>query len=513
VSAEDDPLFTPRFDDNPVERGVWRFAQVERASVIVDAEAYFALMQQAMLNARRRIFLVGWDFDTRIHLAKGRRWFQRPWKREYPVRLGSFLIYLARNRPGIEIRILKWTVSLLQFAVRGYMLVDIARMASKKAVTFKFDNHHPVGCSHHQKIAVLDDRLAVCGGIDMTMARWDTREHHEDDDRRVKTWGRSYGPWHDLTMMVEGPAAAHLGELSRERWYRAAGEMLQPAPPCSDSLWPEKLPVQFENVEIGISRTRAAYDDLPQVTEVEDLFLAQIARAKKFIYFENQYFTSRRVAEAIAARIGEDDPPEIVIVHPDKADGWLEQQAMDHARNCLAREIAALDHKKRFALYVPFTGETPIYVHAKLMIVDDQIVRIGSSNLNNRSLGLDSECDVFVDCARPGNAHACDAIEALRVSLLAEHCGLEEAEVARALAENPSMHALIAAHGQGRPRSLRRFDPPPVTELEATLAKSELLDPERPEDMFEPFAKGGLFREGGLARRAWRRARWKKDVG
>ncbi len=498
---------TPGFDDKSVEPGVWRFAMVDRASVVVDAEDYFALMQKVMLKARHRVMLVGWDFDTRIHLAVGRRWFSRPFRRKHPRRLGSFLVWLARHNEGLEIRILKWGLGVYQFVTRGYMIVDILRMAAYKAITFNFDGHHPVGCSHHQKIAVLDDRLAVCGGIDMTMDRWDTREHKEKDRRRHRPHGRKYRPWHDATMMMEGEAARQLGVLSRERWQRSGGSKLQEVEIPDESLWPEDLPVQFENVEIGIARTRAEYDGCDEIREIEQLLLDQIAAAKKFIYSENQYFTAPKVAEAIRKRLQEPDPPEIVLIQPDAADGWLEQQAMDHARNCLLHSIEDIDARKRFGVFVPYTGETKIYVHAKLTIFDDLVLRIGSANWNNRSMGLDSECDVFIDCARAANAHACDAIAALRHSLLAEHCGLKEEEVARLLEADPSMLNLITQHGQSNSRQLRRFVPPELDEIEQTLAGSQMLDPEHPGDMFEPFAKSGLIKQGSRVSRAWGRAR------
>ncbi len=499
------------FSDESVEPGVWRYARVERASVIVDAEDYFALMQKAMLDARHRIMLVGWDFDTRIHLAVGRRWFSRVFRRRHPRRLGSFLMWLARHRKGLEIDILKWGLGVFEFLTRGYMLVDVLRMAMYKGITFNFDGHHPVGCSHHQKIAVLDDRLAVCGGIDMTQERWDTREHLETNRRRHRPHGRRYGPWHDATMMMEGEAARHLGALSRERWSRAGGDLLHEVPVPDRSLWPEGLPIQFENVELGIARTRAKYEELSQVCEIEELLLKQIASAKHFIYSENQYFTSAKIADAIGKRLEEDDPPEIVMVQPEKADGWLEQQAMDHARNCLLHSLVDLDHKQRFGFFVPYTGETPIYVHAKLTVFDDKILRIGSANWNNRSMGLDSECDVFIDCARPGNAHACDAIAAIRHSLLAEHCGMDEAAVPAALEDaGGSMLQFIARHGTRNSRQLRKFVPPELGEIEETLAGSQLLDPERPDDMFEPFANGGLMKQGSLVSRSWRRVRGKR---
>lgn len=499
------------FSDEAVEPGVWRFARVERASVIVDAEDYFALMQRAMLKARRRIMLVGWDFDTRIHLALGRRWFDRIIRREHPRRLGSFLAWLARHNRGLEIRILKWGVGVLQFITRGYMIVDVMRLASKRGITFNFDNHHPIGCSHHQKIAVLDDKLAVCGGIDMTMDRWDTRKHVEDDRRRRRPHGRKYGPWHDATMMLEGDAARELAILGRERWKRAGGSELSEVDIPEDSLWPEELPVQFENVEIGIARTVAKCGDYGEVREVEELLLRQIAATKRFLYSENQYFTSPRIAEAIGKRLQEPDPPEFVMVQPDAADGWLEQQAMDHARNCLLHSIEEIDHAGRFAMFVPYTGETKIYVHAKLTIIDDHVLRIGSANWNNRSMGLDSECDVFIDCGRPGNDHACKGIAALRHSLLAEHCGMSEEDVASALNEDPSMLRFIEKHGHLQSRQLRRFVPPEVGDIAETLAGSQVLDPERPEEMFEPFAKGGLMKQGSLLNRAWTRVRRRKS--
>jgi phosphatidylserine/phosphatidylglycerophosphate/cardiolipin synthase-like enzyme len=493
--------------DDSAEPGVWRYAKVDRASVIVDAEDYFAVMQQVMLKARERIMLVGWDFDTRIHLAIGRRWFSRPFRRLYPRRLGSFLMWLARHNAGLEIRILKWGMAVIPFLTRGYMLVDVARMAAYKAITFKFDNRHPVGCSHHQKIAVIDDKLAVCGGIDMTQDRWDTRAHEEHDRRRRRPHGRRYGPWHDATMMMEGDAARQLGKLSRERWHHAGGDRIEEISVPDNTLWPENLPVQFENVEIGISRTRAQYEDCEEVREIEHLLLTQIAAAKRFIYSENQYLTSPKIAEALGKRLKEEDPPEIVLVQPLVADGWLEQQAMDHARALLVQGLNELDHKGRFGLFNPFTGETPIYVHAKLTIFDDQVLLIGSANFNNRSMGLDSECDVFIDCARPGNAHACDAIETLRYSLIAEHCGLEEKEVREALDGESSMIELILRRGQCNGRTLRPFVVPEINEVQESVAGSQVLDPEKPQDMFEPFAKGGLLKQGSLIKRAYDRAK------
>lgn len=453
-----------------------------------------------MLQARHRIMLIGWDFDTRIHLAHGRRWWEKGRSREHPSRLGSFIPWLTRHRPGLDIRLLKWSVGLTKLLVRGAMVLDLLRWLPRRRIDFKSDTAHPLGACHHQKIAVIDDVLAVCGGIDMTGGRWDTREHREFDRRRRGPGGRRYGPWHDATLMAEGPIAASLSELGRDRWCRAGGEHLEPVA-CSESRWPEALEIQFENVEIGISRTRAAYRGAPQVSEIAELFERQILAARSHIYAESQYFASRRIAEALCRRLMEPDPPEVLIVHPANADGWLEQQAMDHARAELVRTLGEADPQGRFNLFVPYAGETPIYVHAKLMIVDDRVLHIGSANMNNRSMGLDSECDLTIDAARPGNAHAADAIAALRHSLLAEHCGIDPAQVPALLARAGSMRAMIELLGRERVRTLRRFEldrPGPVLEK---LAESQLLDPEKPQELFEPFAKGGLFRKRMLLSR------------
>jgi len=250
-----------------VEPGVWRYGKARRASLVVDGEDYFALIQQAMVKAKRRILLIGWDFDTRIHLSKGRRWWQKGRRKTYPSRLGSFVVWLARHNKELDIKILKWSVGFLKWFARGYMLADIMRWMPHKRIAFKFDNSHPVGGCHHQKIVVIDDDFAVCGGIDLTAHRWDTRKHVEDDPQRGKPGGRRYGPWHDMTMMMEGEVAGALDELGRTRWLKAGGGELGVLDPQPGSAWPDELEAQFENVEIGIARTSAAYDGYPQVEE------------------------------------------------------------------------------------------------------------------------------------------------------------------------------------------------------------------------------------------------------
>lgn len=481
---------------------VWRFAWATRAHVVVDAAAYFELMHEAMLLARQRMMLIGWDFDSRIRLARGRRWWNLPRRDWFPARLGAFMVWLVRRNPGLEVKLLKWNFGALKYLLRGTMILDILRWAVNRHIDFRFDSAHPLGCSHHQKIVVIDDLFAACGGIDMTSDRWDTPEHLHEDSRRRRIGGKPYGPWHDLTMLVEGDAAGALAELGRERWEVAGGPPLEPCAPQGNSAWPARLSAEFRDVEIGIARTRARYRGTREVREVEELFVAHIARARRFIYAESQYFASRRIAEAIVERLEQPDPPEILIINPHSAEGWLEQAAMDGARVRLLRAIGERDPGNRFRIYVPFTsGGTPIYVHAKLMIVDDEVLRIGSANMNNRSMGLDSECDLFIDAARPGNAHAIPAIRRLRLALLAEHCGIGPDEAEKLLAEHGTMAAAINAAPR-RGKYLEAFRLRQLTDAEKAFADNALLDPERPDEMFEPISRRrGLFKRGGFLRR------------
>ena len=474
--------------DKSESDSIWCHAKATRAHPVIDAADYFEIIQAAMMNAKHRIMLIGWDFDTRIDLTRSRRK-----KGDPPKRLGDFILWLADRTPGLEIKLLKWNIGALKMLGRGQTIVDVAKWAMHKQIQFKLDGAHPVGCSHHQKIVVIDDKMAACGGIDMTDDRWDTHDHIDGDPRRRRPNGKLYGPWHDCTMLVEGDAAVALAVLSRARWALAGGDPMEPCPADAVSPWPEFLKADYQYVEMGIARTRAEYEGVWEIREVQHLFLEQIAKAKKFIYAENQYFASPKIADAIAKRMAEPDPPEIIIVGPEKADGWLEQRAMDGARAQLVRAIGEHDREGRFGIYMPKTkGGDAIYVHAKLMIVDDRILRIGSANMNNRSLGLDSECDIFIDCDRPGNESACANIKALRATLLAEHCGLSTERVAQLLDDGTSMRDIIA-QPSGNGRTLDRLKLPNLDDTEKAIADNAVLDPENPDEMFEPFSSPGLF--------------------
>ena len=475
--------------DGPQEgEDCWRIARADRASVIIDAQDYFRHARAAMLRAKKRIMLIGWDFDPGITMIR-----RQEADDEAPQVIGEFILWLVRNRPDLEIYLLRWDVGAIKSMLRPRTLATTWRWMAHRRITVKLDAHHPAAASHHQKIVVIDDCLAFCGGIDMTGDRWDTRLHRDDEPGRKHPDGTPYGPWHDATTALQGPVAAVLGEHGRNRWLAAGGKPLEPVEGPHD-CWPDGLAVDFRDVDVAIARTAPEMDDQQTCTEIEQLYMRQIASARRRIYAESQYFASRRIAEAIAARLVEPDGPEIVIINPEQADGWLEQQAMDTARARLFEALKARDIHDRLRIYHPFTARgAPIYVHAKVMIVDDRAIRVGSSNMNNRSMRLDTECDVTIDSASPSNAAARERIVQIRDGLIAEHLDLPVERVAAVIAER-GLIAAIEELRQKAGRTLRPYVTPGLSEVQQWLADHEALDPEGPGEMFEPLHKRGLFR-------------------
>lgn len=233
--------------------------------------------------------------------------------------------------------------------------------------------------------------------------------------------------------MVDGAPAATLGELFRERWHRATGDRLpEPAVKGSD-VWPDDVKPDFTGVTVGLSRTQAPWKAFPERREGEAATLAAIAGARGSLYLENQYFTSPIVAEALAQRLEEPDGPEVVLVSTQHSPSWFDQMTMDKTRSVFLRRLETADRHGRLRAYSPVTrdGKT-IIVHAKLAIIDDRYIRLGSSNMNNRSEGFDSESDLTLDAltASGGEGQACVAV--FRDRLIAHWLGCTPDEMARA---------------------------------------------------------------------------------
>jgi phosphatidylserine/phosphatidylglycerophosphate/cardiolipin synthase-like enzyme len=293
-------------------------------------------------------------------------------------------------------------------------------------------------------------------------------------------------------MAVDGNAARALGDLARKRWAIAGGDAI-PVPSAKGSAWPRALKPMFREVDVAISRTRGAHAELPPVREIEALFIDQIRSAKRWVYAENQYFASRKIAQAVLDRLSGPDCPEFVIVNPRTGRGWLDDEAMTPARAKLVHAIAKADRHKRFRIYSPVTaGGEDIYVHAKIMIVDDRVIRVGSANMNNRSMGLDSECDLTIDTALTANRQAGLAITAMMDDLLAEHLGEAPSRVRQEIERQGSLIGAIEnLCGEGRTLVALEIEEPNA--VEEALADNEVLDPESAGEQFEPIARPGLL--------------------
>ena len=470
----------------------WRIERADRYAVFVDAADYFAVLKKAVLGAQRRVLFIGWDFDPRIRMDP------RSPGRGRDDRLGRVLEAAVRDNPRLEIGVLQWGLGAVESLRRGELPAALVMRRAPDRLEFFGDHHHPVGGAHHQKIVVIDDCLAFAGGIDVTADRWDTSEHLDRHPLRHRPRSRRpTGPWHDVTSLVSGPAARALGDLARERWESGTGKRLEPvedAAPC----WPDGVEPLLSDVDVAISRTRPEHGGTELVHEIELLWLAAIAAARQTVYIENQYFANRRIAEAIAERLGEEDGPEFVVVNPDSADGWLEEKAMGTARARLLEVVRRADVHDRFRIYVPVTERgRPVYVHAKVMVVDDRLLRIGSSNLNNRSMGLDTECDVTVE-ARPDDPRreeVATAVLGMRHRLLGEHLGVEPAAVADAVAAHGgSLVRAVESLRRPEGRSLRPFVPPDQNLVDRVLAATELLDAEHTPDRWSRIRRTFLRR-------------------
>lgn len=454
-------------------RNCWRRARADRVAFLVDAADYFDAFARAALKAESCLWIVGWDFDSRIRLWCDNR-ERADCKSET---LGDFLNELARRKPGLRIRILIWDFPWLYAAEREPRPIFGPDWRRHRHIDLRYDNTHTVGSSHHQKMVVIDDKVAFVGGMDLSHERWDTPEHIACDPRRTHL-GKECNPVHDMSMAVEGDIARVIGECARERWRQATGRKVPLVSAASDP-WPAGLQPDLTDVDVAVARTLPAYDGGPEVREIEALYQDMIAAARHGIYIENQYFTSAVVGEALAQRLQEPDGPEVVLVLRRDYDGWLEGSTVGALRARLLRRLYAADYHDRLRVYypvVPNLGERHLNVHSKLMIVDDELVRVGSANISNRSMGADSECDLAIEAR--GDARIRAVIQGFRQRLLGEHLGVEPQLVASVFEREGSLIRAVESL-RGGERTLRYIDD--LNDWsDGTAAVMNFTDPERP---------------------------------
>src|SRR5438067_967951 len=457
----------------------WTVARAERVAFLVDAADYFRAFYEAALRAKRSITILGWDFNsqTRLH-------FEPEVPNEPPALLGDFLNYLVQRRHTLHVHILNWDYPMVFGADREFPPLYGFGWTPARRVHLRYDDTHPVPGPHHQKIVVIDDALAFIGGIDLTVRRWDSPEHLPQDPRRV-AYGKPYPPFHDLMVMLDGEAARSLATLTRERWHGATGQKLKPAITGAraggdDDPWPASFAPDLQSVEVGIARTAPPRGELPAIKEVEKLYLDMIAAAKKTLYIENQYFTAPRIAAALEKRLAEPDGPEIVLVLRLLSHGWLEEHTMHILRTRLIERLRKADKHGRFHVYYPHVPGLAegccLDVHSKTMIVDDRVLRVGSSNLCNRSLGLDTEADVAIEAR--GRPQVANVVRRFRDRLLAEHLGVPIEKVRVEVERTGSLYGAIKTLAHDG-RSLRELATLPDWP-EAIVNVAAVADPDEP---------------------------------
>jgi len=456
----------------------WRLATATRASLLTNAD-YFRRLAATLKRAKRRILLIGWDLDAALVLdPRGRGPEKRP--------LAHFLSVLLATRPSLEIRFLLWDRTIFYGGNRR----SAGALASLAAAHGRFRYHFvaaPFACSHHAKLVVVDDAVAFVGGIDLAGDRWDPDDHPPSHPERVTPDGEPYGPVHDLQMVVAGPAAAALADHARTRWRDETGETLRLLGPMPEA-WPGGLAVDFTDAPAAIARTEpgepglglgmAAGPGPEPVREIERLNQDAIAAARHSIYIEAQYLTSQAVGDQLVRRLGAWDAPEVVIIVTRTSHGHLEQFAMGNNRDRLLRRLRAADRRGRLRVYYPTASDgderVEVKVHAKLVVVDDRLLRVGSSNLNNRSMAVDTECDFALEAVTP--AHRA-RIRMIRNRLVAEQLRQPPDAVAAACRQHRSLIAAIEALNQSG--CLQPLEVPPEGPSEP-MPGTAILDPVAP---------------------------------
>jgi phosphatidylserine/phosphatidylglycerophosphate/cardiolipin synthase-like enzyme/uncharacterized membrane protein YdjX (TVP38/TMEM64 family) len=464
-------------------RNCWRIEHAERLSFLIDGAAYFRAVREAIVRARHSIFILGWDIDSRMRLVPEGA------GDGYPEPLGDFLNAVVAQHRGLRACVLAWDFAMLYALEREWLPVYKLDWRTHRRLTFRLDAHHPVAASHHQKVVVIDDCVAFVGGFDLTQRRWDTPQHAPGNPLRVDPDGEPYGPFHDVQAVVAGDCARALGELCRRRWHNG-GFQHAPAPVtrAAAECWPPSVAVDVADLDVAIARTLPEFEDQDGVTELRALHDDAFAAARHGVFMENQYFSSNRVADALAARLRERDGPDVVLVSHRMESGWLEETTMGVLRSRIYRKLGEADVHGRFVSYCP---ELPglragcLNVHSKVLIVDDDFLTVGSANLSNRSMGFDTECNLAFESG--GDARLAAAIAGLRNRLLGEHLDVDPAQVDRAVRAHGLIGGIEAL--RGGERTLMPFESIVLPEVDALVPDAAMIDPER------PFVSDAVMRE------------------
>lgn len=472
----------------------WRIDQADRVSFLVDGADYFAAVKQAMLSAKQSIWLLAWVFDPLTRFEPDR--VERSRDPQNPDRLGQLLRRLSALNPALDVRILAWDMPPLIAMTQRFPGQRAKQYFEGSAVKFRLDNSLPMSACHHQKVLVIDGRLSFISGGDLGADRWDTCDHLDHDPNRRLPWGERYPARHDVAMMAEGPVAQSAAELFVERWESSGGGRLAVPEMAELSPWPADFAADLIGVDVALTRTLPRWKNLPETQEGYRLHLACIARARRTIFLENQYLASPMIVEALCARLEEPDGPEVIAIGPSASPSFFDRMTMDSARSRAINRLEQSDIHNRFRAFTARTAhDRPIIVHSKVSIFDDNLLRIGSANLNNRSAGLDTEVDAVIE-APDGleGAETRHIISAFRTMLIGHYFGRGLAETQEAIREVGSVAGAIDAL-DGHPRRLLPVDRKPLDALGRFVSSWALGDPLSASDAWRPWVRRARIKQ------------------
>lgn len=465
----------------------WRVEPADRLALLIDNDETFNALKPLLLAAKRSIWILAWVFDPLTRLDPDR--VKRSRDPEHADRIGLILRRQAALNPALDVRVLAWDMPLPIAAAQLFGPQRGVAFFAGSRVKYRLDNTLPASACHHQKVVIIDGVTALLSGGDIGVDRWDTFEHLDNDPRRRLPTGRHYPARHEVAMLVDGRAAQALGDLFIDRWRTATGEELTLPERPEETPWPPGLLPDLRRTPVAISRTGPAWKGSPEIVESMLLHLASIRQARRLIYLENQYLTSPIIVEALAERLAEPDGPEVVTIGPARSPSYFDQITMDSARTSAINRLRSVDVHKRFSAFSAHTPKgNPIIVHSKVAIIDDRMLRVGSANLNNRSIGLDTECDLAFEAEDDLQR---EVICAFLGRLIGHFLACDAVDVLAAMAREGGLAAAInVLDVKGGPS--RRLRPAPTRTLpglQQFIADWSLGDAISPDDAWRPWGR------------------------
>ncbi len=474
----------------------------EASGLLVDARDFYGAVARAALGARKYILMAGWQFESRFRLLRGTD--EEAFGGD--SRFLPFLTSLCEKNPDLHIYILAWDFTFLFSLNRQWFQKWIFETwGGHERIHFLDDDCHALGASHHQKLVVIDGTLAFAGGMDLCAGRWDDRRHLGENPERVDPSGQAFDPVHDVQAHVTGPAARALADLFTQRWLAAGGTPLTLPPPSGrPPAFDDALPIAIPRVALSRTRARTLLPPQDEIREIRQLYQDAVAAAEKSIYIENQYFTSGAVHRALLERLADENRPklQVVLVLPQRAHTLMEQASLAHLQKKLLDSLkkAAKRGGHRLGLYSPVSGTGPsevqVYIHSKVLVVDDRFITVGSANTTNRSMGLDTELNLSWEAA-PDEGESIRSIREARLSLLAEHLGNGD------IPEEGDLVEFLDRRAEAGDTRLRRHggDVEDVARWLDELGATEIADSEKPfldEQIYETVSRdpSGFFARG-----------------